>query len=179
MVLPQPENEMIFPLSVRWGGCECQKPGEPVSGRGGAEERFPLLRRAQHCTGNCTRQQSTAELLSSTRRTQPCPHSAACATPPAHALLARNPSPKPTPCPWQRWVHGLGALTPSPGHRACDKDLGLTLGSFICSNLFAAVCRAASQDGISPSTLSPSRGGCQPQLLQGHREGFISIRTLG
>lgn len=158
---------------------KCQKPAEPV--RGGAAERFPLVRRGWHCTGNFTRHGNhwrvaqQHEVLSS-----PLP---AGATPPAQTLFplaVRNPadlSLKPNPCT------GLGILSPNSGHAACDKDLGLTLGRFILNNLFAPVCRAGSQDRISRSwgqhTSVPAVGAASPTSSRGRREGFISIPSLG
>lgn len=109
-------TECVLPLMVlhRTGGkwrdfssqcktgrtvTKCQKPAELASGRGGAAGRFPLVRRAPHCTGNYARQRSmgtAGELLCSTRKPQFCPH--LCLLVQHHLLrhrfftLGRNPT---------------------------------------------------------------------------------------
>lgn len=67
---------------------------------------------------------------------------------------------KPNPCT------GLGMLSPSSGHAACDKDLGLTLGRFILNNLFAPVCRAGDHVAGASTRQSQQWG----LLLQGQEE---------
>lgn len=173
MVLHQPGGKWSdFSSQCKMGGTvtKCQKPAEPASA-GLVLRSHPLVRRARHCTGDYTRQQSWGllESCSAARASHSSVLTSVCLcnTTCSETVSSRRQEPsksgfktKTSFSSQRSSAQGLGMLRPSSGHAACDKDLGLTLGRFILNNLFAPVCRAGTSAG--PAHVVPAVGAASP-----------------